>query len=127
MHFVRQSFDDYNESCQMMDGHAAIHPHNLGFLMLRGISSLGPYAQAKQCAINAFDTNNFLSTDEVMATILHLAQNMEDVEQSTLMLQLLPSLHSWVLDAIPIEGVTMLVAVGVVVAPCRTNVAAAVD
>jgi hypothetical protein len=38
VNFMRQSFDDYNETCQMIDGSAAIHPHNLGLLMLRGIS-----------------------------------------------------------------------------------------
>jgi hypothetical protein len=27
VHFMRQSFDDYNETCQMIDGSAAIHPH----------------------------------------------------------------------------------------------------
>jgi hypothetical protein len=31
-----------------------------------------------QCVINAFDTNYLLSADEVMANILHLAQNMDD-------------------------------------------------
>jgi hypothetical protein len=44
---MRQTFDDYNETCHMVDGSAAIHPHNLGMLMLRGISSTGPYGQAK--------------------------------------------------------------------------------
>jgi hypothetical protein len=62
----------------MVDGSAAIHPHNLGLLMLRGISSSGPYGQAKQCVINAFDTDYLLSADEVMASILHLAHNMDD-------------------------------------------------
>jgi hypothetical protein len=57
VHFMRQSFDDYNETCQMIDGFAAIRPHNLGLLMLRGISSSSQYGQAKQCVINAFDTD----------------------------------------------------------------------
>jgi hypothetical protein len=49
VHLMRHTFDDYNEtSCQMVDGSAAIHPHNLGLLMLRGISSSGPFGQAKQ-------------------------------------------------------------------------------
>jgi hypothetical protein len=43
VHFMRQAFDDYNETCQMIDDSAAIHPHNLGLLMLRGISSSGQY------------------------------------------------------------------------------------
>jgi hypothetical protein len=62
----------------MVDGSAAIHPHNLGLLMLRGISSSGPPGKAKQCVINAFDTDYLLSVDEVMASILHLAHNMDD-------------------------------------------------
>jgi hypothetical protein len=40
----------------MVYGSAAIHPHNLGLLMLRGISSNGPHGHAKQCVINTFDT-----------------------------------------------------------------------
>jgi hypothetical protein len=59
----------------MIDGSAAIHPHHLGLLMLRGISSNGHFGQAKQRVINAFDTNYLLFADEVMASILHLAQN----------------------------------------------------
>jgi hypothetical protein len=62
----------------MVDGSAAIRPHSLGLLMLRGISSTGPHGQAKQCIINAFDTNYLLSVDDVMASILHLAHNMDE-------------------------------------------------
>jgi hypothetical protein len=62
----------------MIDDSAAIYPHNLGHLILRGISSKGPFGQAKQCVVNAFDTNYLLSAYEVMANILHLAQNMDD-------------------------------------------------
>jgi hypothetical protein len=76
--FMRQTFDDYNETCQLMDGCTAIHPHNLGLLMLRGISSTGPFGHAKQRVINAFDTDYMLSADEVMANILHLAHNMDE-------------------------------------------------
>jgi hypothetical protein len=61
----------------MVYGSAAIHPHNLGLLMLRGISSTGPFGQAKQCVMSAFDTDYLLCADEVMASILHLAHNME--------------------------------------------------
>jgi hypothetical protein len=61
----------------MIDGYVAIHPHKLGLLMLPGISSSGEYGHAKQCAINAIDTNYLLSGDEVMAITLHLDQNME--------------------------------------------------
>jgi hypothetical protein len=75
---MHQTFDDYNETCDMIDGSAAIYPHHLGLLMLRSISSLGPFGQAKQCGISALDTNYLMSADEVMANILHLAQNMEE-------------------------------------------------
>jgi hypothetical protein len=62
----------------MVDGSAAIHPHNLGLLMLRDMSSTGPFGQAKQCVINAFDTIYMPSTDEVMAIIFHQAHNMDE-------------------------------------------------
>jgi hypothetical protein len=76
---MRQAFDDYNKTkCEKKDSSAAIHPHNMGLLMLRGISSTGHFGQAKQCVINAFDTNYLLSADEVMASILHLAQTMDE-------------------------------------------------
>jgi hypothetical protein len=78
VHSMRHTFDNYNETCQMVDGSAAIHPHNLGLLMLRGSSSSGPHGQAKQCVINAFDTDYQLSTNNVMASILRLAHNMDD-------------------------------------------------
>jgi hypothetical protein len=79
VHFMRQTFDDYNETCQMVDGSAAIHPHNLGLLMLRGISNTSPFGHANQCVINALDKDYPLSVDEVMASFLHLAQNMEGI------------------------------------------------
>jgi hypothetical protein len=78
VHFMRQTFDEYNEPCEMINGSAAIHRHNLGLLMLRGISITGHFGHAKQCVINAFDTNYFLPADEVMANILHLAENMDE-------------------------------------------------
>jgi hypothetical protein len=78
VHYMRQTFDDYNDTCHMVDGSAAIHPHNLGLLMLCGISSTSPHGHAKQCAINAFDTDYLLSVDDVMANIPHLAHNMEE-------------------------------------------------
>jgi hypothetical protein len=64
---MRKTFDDYNETCEMIDGYAAIHPHNLGVLMLRG-----HFGHAKHCVINAFNTNNLMSEHEVMANILLL-------------------------------------------------------
>jgi hypothetical protein len=54
---MRQTYDDYNETCEMIDGFAAIHPHSMGLLMLRGISKTGHFGQAKHYVINAFDTN----------------------------------------------------------------------
>jgi hypothetical protein len=75
---MRETFDNNNETCEMIDGYAAIHPHNLGLLILRGITITCHFGEAKQCVINAFDTNYLLSADEVMAIILHLAQNMDD-------------------------------------------------
>jgi hypothetical protein len=51
VHFMRQTFDAYNETCRRVDGSAAIHPHNLGLLMLRGISITGPFGHAKQFVI----------------------------------------------------------------------------
>lgn len=78
VHFMRQTFYDYNETCQRIDGSAAIHPHNLGLIVLRGISSTGPFGEAKQCLINAFDTGYLLSADEVIDNILYLAHNMDE-------------------------------------------------
>jgi hypothetical protein len=79
VHFMRQTFDDYNETCQLIDGSASTHSHNLGLLMLRGISSTGHFGQAaKQYVINAFDTDYPILADEVMASILHLAHNMDE-------------------------------------------------
>jgi hypothetical protein len=47
--------------------------------MLRGLSGSGPFGQVKQCVINAFDTDCLMSADEVMANILHLAQNTDEI------------------------------------------------
>jgi hypothetical protein len=80
---MRQTFDDYNETCELIDGSLTIHPHNIGLLMLRDISINGPFGQAKQCVITAFDTNFLMSADKVMAKILHLAQNMDNHLQLT--------------------------------------------
>jgi hypothetical protein len=42
VHFMRKSSDDNNASiCEIIGGSAAIYPHHLGLLMLRGISSTG--------------------------------------------------------------------------------------
>jgi hypothetical protein len=78
VYFTRHTFDDYNETCELLDGSVAIHPHNLGLFMLRGTSITGPFGQAKQYVINAFDTDYLLFVDEVKANILHLAHNMDE-------------------------------------------------
>jgi hypothetical protein len=39
VHFMKHTFDEYNETCEVIDGSAAINPPYLGLLMLRGISS----------------------------------------------------------------------------------------
>jgi hypothetical protein len=85
VNFMRLTFDDYNETFEMINGSAAIHPYTVGLLMLRGISSTGHFGHAKQCVVNAFDTNYLMSADEVMAILLHMAQNMdEDLNDSNL-------------------------------------------
>jgi hypothetical protein len=62
----------------MIEGLTPIHPHNMGLLILRGISCTAHFGHAKRCLINAFDTNYLMSADEVMASILHLPQNMDE-------------------------------------------------
>jgi hypothetical protein len=74
---MRKTFDDYNETCVMIDGYATIHPPNMGLTILRGIFSTGHFGHAKQGVINAFDTKYLMPAYEVMANILHLAQNMD--------------------------------------------------
>jgi hypothetical protein len=93
VYFMRQTFDDYNEACRMIEGSAAIHPHNLGLLMLRGISSTGPFGHAKQCVINAFDTVYMMYADEVMAMILHMAHNIDEEASMPVLRARLPLTH----------------------------------
>jgi hypothetical protein len=45
--------------------------------MIRGLSNVGQYGQAKQCVINAFDTDFILSAKRVMGSIIHQAQNLD--------------------------------------------------
>jgi hypothetical protein len=77
VHFMRQAFDDYNETCEIIDSSAAIHPYHMGRLMLSSTTSTCQFSQGKYCVIDAFDTNYLLSANDVMASILHLAKNME--------------------------------------------------
>jgi hypothetical protein len=51
---MHQTFDDYNETCAMIDGSQTIDMYHLGLLVMRGISCDGPLGKAKQCVINAF-------------------------------------------------------------------------
>jgi hypothetical protein len=78
VHAVKQHFDELNECLQLKDGSAAIHPHVLALVMIRGLSNVGQFGQAKQCVINAFDTNFIMSADKVMSSIIHHAQNLDD-------------------------------------------------
>jgi hypothetical protein len=50
--------------------------------MIRGLSNVGQYGEAKQCAINVFDTDFIMSADRVMGSIIHQAQNL-DADVST--------------------------------------------
>jgi hypothetical protein len=103
VHFMRQTFHDYNKTCHLIDGSAAIHPHNLGLLMQRGISSTGPFGVSKQCVINAFDTDDLLSADEVMASILRLAKTWT---RKSLLRACRPPTH----DSLPSLRLSLLVA-----------------
>jgi hypothetical protein len=43
VHFMHQPFDDYNETCEMIDGSHVIHPHNLQLVVVRVICSTGHF------------------------------------------------------------------------------------
>jgi hypothetical protein len=84
----------------------------MGMLRLSGISSKGPFGQAKKCVINAFDTNYIMSANEVMASILHLAQNMDDdlrdsilTAPPSLLLSQLPAIHTVGVATTPVAAV----------------------
>jgi hypothetical protein len=62
VYFMRQSFDDYNESCDMIDGSTAIHLHHLSILMLHGISCNRQFGQAKQCRGHVVSNIMFISS-----------------------------------------------------------------
>jgi hypothetical protein len=79
---VKQHFDELNECLHLKDGYVAIHPHVLALVMIRGLSNVGQYGQAKQCVTNAFDTDFIVSADRVMGSIIHQAQN-PDADIST--------------------------------------------
>jgi hypothetical protein len=82
VHVVKQCFDELNECLQLKEGYAAIHPHVLALVKIRGLSNVGQYGQAKKCVINAFDTDFILSADRVMGSIIHQVQNL-DADVST--------------------------------------------
>jgi hypothetical protein len=77
VHAVKQHFDELNECLQLKDGSAAIHPHVLTLVKIRGLSNVGQYGHAKQCVISAFDTDFILSADRVMGSIIHQARNLD--------------------------------------------------
>jgi hypothetical protein len=68
---------------QLKDRFAAIHPHVLALIMIRGLSNVGQYGQAKQCVINAFDTDFIISPQRVMGSIIHQAQNLDADDSDT--------------------------------------------
>jgi hypothetical protein len=82
VHAVKQHFDELNECLQLKDSFAAIHPHVLALVMIRGLSNVGQYGQAKHYVINAFDTDFILSADRVMGSIIHHAHYL-DADVST--------------------------------------------
>jgi hypothetical protein len=77
VHAIKHHFHELNECLQLKDGSATIHPHVLALVMIRGLSNVGHYGQAKQCVINAFDTDFILSAGRVMSSIIHQAQNLD--------------------------------------------------
>jgi hypothetical protein len=77
VHAVKHHSDELSECLQLKDGSATIHPHVLALVMIRGLSNVGQYGQAKQCVINAFDTDFIMSSDRVMGSIIHQAQNLD--------------------------------------------------
>jgi hypothetical protein len=77
VHAVKHHFDELNECLQLKDGSTAINPHVLALVLIRGLSNVGHYGQAKQCVINAFDTDFIMSADKVMSSIIHQAQNLD--------------------------------------------------
>jgi hypothetical protein len=77
VHAVKHHFDDLNECLHLKDGSAAILPHVLALVMIRGLSNVGQYGRAKQCNINAFESDFIQSADRVMGRITHQAQNLD--------------------------------------------------
>jgi hypothetical protein len=68
---VRQHFGDMDECMQLKDGSPAILFHVHALVMIRGLSNVGRHVQAKQCVINAFDTDLILATHKVMGNNIH--------------------------------------------------------
>jgi hypothetical protein len=60
-HAARQHFDDLNDSLQLTDGSAAVHPHVLALVLSRGLSIIIRCGRAKQCVIYTLDTNFIMS------------------------------------------------------------------
>jgi hypothetical protein len=66
------------------DGSAVIYHHVFALVMIRGLSNVGEYGQAKQCVIYAFDTDFILSVDRVMGTIIHQPHDLDAEEHGVL-------------------------------------------
>jgi hypothetical protein len=77
VHNMRQAHDDMNESCLMDDGHVVMPEQFLSIFMLVGMSLEGPYGQAKQYIVNAFDPTLSLSASEVSQQILRQAYHLD--------------------------------------------------
>jgi hypothetical protein len=73
VHVLKQHSEDLNECLQLKDGSAAIHPHVLVHVRIRGLTDVCHYGQAKQCVINDFDTYFIMSAYKVMGSIIHRA------------------------------------------------------
>jgi hypothetical protein len=75
---MRHTIDDYNHTCEM---EMAPRPSTLTtWESSCCVASRArvPFGQAKQCVVTAFSTKYLMSAHEVMANILHMAQNMEE-------------------------------------------------
>jgi hypothetical protein len=78
VHNTRHAYDDLDESCLMADGHVVMPEHFLSIFMLVGMSQEGPYGQAKQCIVNAFDPTLSLSASEVLQQFLQQIMRQAD-------------------------------------------------
>jgi hypothetical protein len=118
-------FDDYNETCDMRDCSVAIYSLNFGLLMVLAIFCNGHFGHAKQCVIIAFDTNYMLSTDDIMASTLHLHKIWRKNSVALIKLSHLalrhPSPRLWMLAAASMADVIKVVVVVALDVDSRTS------